>query len=259
MDILPLYELEALVYHEAIPEETILARADMLDCDGDGISGRPIFVVEPESGNVMLGRIGWKSEKVSVRHQVLDALEADLGVGTAGIPDSEGNVELGEEEISDLTTYMRLLSVPAQRSFDDPEVLAGEVLFKTVGCSSCHVTDVVTGDNHPFAELRGQSIKPYTDLLVHDMGEDLADASGVAIDPSEGAPPGASEWRTPPLWGIGMYATINGNTGLLHDGRAQDVLEAVLWHGGEAEAVRERFANLSAQERAALIVFVESL
>jgi CxxC motif-containing protein (DUF1111 family) len=154
---------------------------------------------------------------------------------------------------------MRLLSVPAQRDVDDAQIIEGEALFKTVGCAQCHITDVVTSESHPFAELRQQAIKPYTDLLLHDMGEGLADDSGVAIENDALAAPGASEWRTPPLWGIGLYATVNGNTGLLHDGRAASVLEAVLWHGGEAEATRERFTALSASDRDALLAFVESL
>ncbi len=241
---------------EAIDEATLLQRADPDDCDENGISGRALIVTHPETGDPMLGRFGWKAEKISVRHQVLDALEGDMGVGSGMFPDSEGNVEIDEAAASDLTSYMRLLSVPAQRDVDDSQIIAGEALFKTVGCAQCHVTDVVTGENHPFAELREQAIKPYTDLLLHDMGEDLADESGMANDDSA---PGASEWRTPPLWGIGLYATINGNTGLLHDGRAASVLEAVLWHGGEAEATRERFTALSASDRDALLAFVESL
>src|SRR5262249_25432748 len=132
-------------------------------------------------------------------------------------------------------------------------------LFKTVGCSKCHVTDAVTSPNHPFAELRSQAIRPFTDLLLHDLGPDLADNSGVAPEDRADAPPAASEWRTPPLWGIGLYQTINGHTGLLHDGRAANVLEAVMWHGGEASAVKSRFAALSAADRAALIAFVMSL
>jgi CxxC motif-containing protein (DUF1111 family) len=154
---------------------------------------------------------------------------------------------------------MRLVAVPAQRDHDAAEVQRGEQIFKTVGCSNCHVTDVVTGANHPFAELRNQDIKPYTDLLLHDMGQDLADDSGVAASDANDAPPSAAEWRTPPLWGTGLLKVINGHTGLLHDGRAASVLEAVLWHGGEAEATRQRIVQLTAAERDALVAFVMSL
>lgn len=243
---------------EAIDESTLLMRSDPTDCDGDGISGRPSLVINPETGLLTLGRFGWKAEKVSVRHQVQDALQGDLDVGSAHFPDSEGRQELEEPDLADLTAYMRLLSVPAQRNVAEPQMSDGEALFRTVGCAQCHVTDVVTGVTHPFVELQSQSIKPYTDLLLHDMGEGLADASGLPTGEAMDAP-GASEWRTPPLWGIGLYATVNGNTGLLHDGRAANVTEAILWHGGEATATRDRFTQLSADERTALLAFVESL
>jgi CxxC motif-containing protein (DUF1111 family) len=243
---------------EAIDERTILARADMNDCDGNGISGRPNFITDPGTGDLRIGRMGWKAEKVSVAHQVADALDADIGVGTTLIPGDNG-VELQDADFTDLVTYMRLVSVPGQRTPTDPQVMAGEQLFKTIGCSNCHVTDVVTGANHPFRELQNQSIKPFTDLLLHDMGPDLADNSGIAAGVAETDPAGASEWRTPPLWGTGLLATINGHTNLLHDGRAASVLEAVLWHGGEAEPVRTAFAALSAADRDALLAFVNSL
>lgn len=243
---------------EAIDESTLLTRSDPLDCDGDGISGRPALIVDPETKALSFGRFGWKGEKVSVRHQVMDALEGDLGVGTQAIPDSEGQIELEEQDLGDLTAYMRLLSVPAQRDVDDAEVMAGETLFRSIGCAQCHVTDMATGSHHPFAELREQSIKPYTDLLLHDMGEGLADQSGIPSG-TDTAPPGAREWRTPPLWGLGSYATVNGNTALLHDGRAATVTEAILWHGGEAADTRERFRALSETQRTALLRFLESL
>jgi CxxC motif-containing protein (DUF1111 family) len=244
---------------EAIDERTILARADRLDCDHDGISGRPSYVKDPVTGALRIGRMGWKAEKVNIAHQVADALSADIGVDTTILPDAQGKSELSDADLGKLTTYMRLIGVPPQRDRAVADVAKGEGLFKTVGCSNCHVTDVMTGENHPFAELRSQSIRPFTDLLIHDMGADLADDSGITSAPEAEAPPGASEWRTPPLWGIGLYATVNGHTGLLHDGRAANVLEAVLWHGGEAEAVKHRFMALGAADRQALLAFVQSL
>ncbi|HTM43702.1 MAG TPA: di-heme oxidoredictase family protein [Polyangiaceae bacterium] len=244
---------------EAIDERTLLARADMNDCDGDGISGRPNYITDPGTGVLRIGRMGWKAEKVGVAHQVADALEADLGVGTSLIPDSTGKAELSDDDYNDLITYMRLVNVPGQRTPTDPQVLQGETLFKTIGCSNCHVTDVVTGPNHPFRELQNQAIKPFTDLLLHDMGSDLADDSGIPVGTTEQSPAGASEWRTPPLWGTGMLATINGHTGLLHDGRAASVLEAALWHGGEAQGARDRLAALSSADRDAVVAFVMSL
>ena len=243
---------------EAIDERVLLERADRLDCDKDGISGRPSYVKDPTSGALRVGRMGWKAEKINVPHQVADAAMADIGVTSSIFPEG-GAPELSDEDLNKLSTYMRLIGVPAQRDFDKPEVIRGGQLFKTVGCANCHVTDAVTGANHPFAELRNQSIKPFTDLLLHDMGPDLADDSGVAASEAADAPPSASEWRTPPLWGIGLYATINGHTGLLHDGRAANVTEAVLWHGGEASKIKERFVALSAADRAALLAYVTSL
>jgi CxxC motif-containing protein (DUF1111 family) len=243
---------------EAIDERTILTRADRLDCNGDGISGRTSFVKDPVAGVLRIGRFGWKAEKVSIQHQVAEAALADLGVGTSILTDN-GTTELSDEDLMRLTTYMRLIGVPAQRNHADARVLKGEQLFKTAGCASCHVTDVVTGSNHTFSELRNQSIKPYTDLLLHDMGPDLADDSGVAVGDQADSPPGESEWRTPPLWGIGLYKDVNGHTGLLHDGRAAGVLEAALWHGGEAEKVKERLVALPAADRDALVAFVMSL
>lgn len=243
---------------EAIDERTILSRADQKDCDGNGISGRPNFIKDPKSGVLRLGRFGWKAEKVSIEHQVAEAAMEDMGVGSSIFPDN-GKAELNDTDLANLVTYMRLVSVPGQRNYGDAQVTAGEQIFKTIGCANCHVTDVVTGANHPFSELRNQDIKPYSDLLLHDMGPDLADDSGVAASDSESAPAAASEWRTPPLWGTGLLQTINGHTGLLHDGRAANVLEAVLWHGGEAEKVKQAVTKLSATDRAALLAFVDSI
>jgi CxxC motif-containing protein (DUF1111 family) len=243
---------------EAIDEQTILARADFDDCDGDGISGRPSYVKDPVTSALRVGRFGWKAEKISVRHQIAEASLDDMGVGTSLFPD-EGKAELSDDDLSRLETYMRLVSVPGQRNHSDAQVVQGEQLFKTIGCARCHVTDVVTGQNHPFAELRSQDIKPYSDLLLHDMGADLADDSGIATPADSMARPSASEWRTPPLWGTGLLSVINGHAGLLHDGRAADVLEAVLWHGGEAEPTRQRVVMLTKADRDALVAFVMSL
>jgi len=243
---------------EAVDEATILVRADTSDCDGDGISGRANFVPDPVTGELRVGRFGWKAEKVSIEHQTAEALHDDMGVGTALFPDA-GKTELANDDLSRLVTYMRLISVPGQRNRDDEQVRTGERIFQTIGCAKCHVSDLVTGTNHPFSELRGQSIKPYTDLLLHDLGAELADDTGLESPAAASAPPAASEWRTPPLWGTGLLGVINGKAGLLHDGRAANVLEAILWHGGEAEATRERVVSLPTAEREALLAFVMSL
>jgi CxxC motif-containing protein (DUF1111 family) len=235
---------------EAVAEGTLLGLADPEDCDGDGISGRISSVRDPETGETHVGRFGWRAEKVSLRHQVGDALRADLGVTSAVMPAANGNAELNEADVTRLTTYMRLLGVPAQRDATEAEVKLGERLFHDVGCASCHVSTLTTGDTHPFVELRAQNIRPYTDLLLHDLGEGLADAS---------AQESAQEWRTAPLWGAGLSENIQGHVSLLHDGRARSVLEAVLWHGGEAAPAQARFTQLSPEDRQALLRFVQSL
>jgi CxxC motif-containing protein (DUF1111 family) len=249
---------------EAIDERTLLLRADRLDCNMDGISGRPNFIKEPKTGALRIGRMGWKAEKVSVVHQVADAAQQDLDVGTSILPDSTGKVELQDADLLKMATYMRLVAVPPQQNAADVDVVKGAQIFKTVGCANCHVTDTVTGANHPFVELRNQSIKPYSDLLLHDMGPDLADNSGVPLSDAVDAPAAASEWRTPPLWGIGLLTTIDPmgratSLGLLHDGRAKTPLEAVLWHGGEASKVKAAFLALPAADRASLLKFLANI
>jgi CxxC motif-containing protein (DUF1111 family) len=244
---------------EAVNEQTLLAQADPEDCDGDGISGRASLVSDPVDGSLRVGRFGWRAEKVSIEHQVADALDADLGVSTRIVPGSKGEIELVDEDVARLSHYMRLLGVPGQRDVADAQVVRGESVFRSVGCASCHLPALSTGDTHPNVELRAQAIRPFTDLLLHDLGEDLRDDSGEGGDGTGTKPATASEWRTAPLWGIGLAQKVQGYVALLHDGRAQSVQEAVLWHGGEASAVRERFVKLSPEERAALLRFVDSL
>jgi CxxC motif-containing protein (DUF1111 family) len=236
---------------EAIPEAQILARADEGDCNRDNVTGRARLVADPDGGAGMrLGRFGWKAEKVSVAHQVADALQADHGVSTRLFPEPDGSAELDDADFGDLVTYAQLLALPARRDADDPQVQRGYALFREIGCVLCHAPDATTGPDHPLVELRDQAIHPYSDLLLHDMGEDLADGSGTAE---------ASEWRTPPLWGLGLIETVSGHGRLLHDGRAQTPLHAVLWHGGEATFAREAVIALSSEDREALLAFLQSL
>lgn len=250
---------------EAIPEETLLARADELDLDNDGISGRPHIVTDPELGVPRVGRYGWRAASASLRHQTADAFNVDMGVTTSVYPVHECSLtasecadadapgpELSEAELDLMVRYMALLSVPPRRGLDDPNALAGEALFDQAGCTNCHVSDMVTGDTHPIAELRGQTIHPYTDLLLHDMGPDLADP--LPEKNAEG-----SEWRTAPLWGISRLSDIDPNVSYLHDGRARSLEEAILWHGGEAEGARDAFIAFAASERAQLLRFLETL
>jgi CxxC motif-containing protein (DUF1111 family) len=215
--------------------------------------------LDPADGLRKLGRFGWRAEKVSLTHQVSEALSLDMGVDTRSFPGDGGAVELADADLTRMVTYMRLVGVPGQRDHDDPEVKRGEGLFAAVGCASCHASGFTTGERHPFVELRGQSVRPYTDLLLHDLGDDLCDEGGACGDGHGEDAATGSEWRTAPLWGVGLSARVQGYTALLHDGRAQSVTEAVLWHGGEASGVRARFMGLSAEERSALMRFVESL
>ncbi|MGK3996377.1 di-heme oxidoredictase family protein [Sorangium sp. So ce1024] len=251
---------------EAIAEATVLERADGMDCNQDGISGRPNLIPDPVSGVLRIGRFGWKAGKVSVPHQVADALVADMGVTTRLFPveecgeaqagcraDTRGGPELSDEDLDRMAAYMRLLGVPPRRDTADPAVQRGEVLFSQAGCASCHVPTMKTGSDHPFVELRDQIIHPYSDLLLHDMGEALADTS------TSDHLAGPREWRTPPLWGIGLLEVVNGHTQLLHDGRARDVVEAILWHGGEADSAKRRFMALPSEDRDALVAFLRSL
>jgi CxxC motif-containing protein (DUF1111 family) len=246
---------------EAVPEAAILARADPGDCNGDVISGRPNLARDPQTGAAHLGRFGWKASKVSLRHQVADALLVDMGITTSLFPLAEcrGGVcppeppELSDTDLDRLATYMRALGVPPRRRLSDPKVQRGATVFAAVGCISCHIPSIQTGGDHPLVELRNQTIYPYSDLLLHDMGADLADDS----EREYAALP--SEWRTPPLWSVGLTETVSGQTRLLHDGRARSFLEAILWHGGEAVLVRERAAALPTEDREALLAFLGSL
>ena len=248
---------------EAIPESTILALADEDDQDGDGISGKANYVWDVQKNGLSLGRFGWKANQPTLIQQVASAYHDDIGITTSLLPressdgqpqyDGRGDdPELSDEILDVVTFYVQTLAVPARRDLDDPIVQRGEELFESAGCSGCHIPTLQTGTLTDVPEVSNQTIHPYTDLLLHDMGPGLADnrpdflASG-------------SEWRTPPLWGIGLVKVVNGHTNFLHDGRARGLLEAILWHGGEAEQSRDAVQGMSANDRGALIAFLESL
>jgi len=252
---------------EAITEEDVLAWEDPEDADGDGISGRAQRAMDPVTGDLRLGRFGYKAGTTSVRHQVAGALNTDMGVMTSVLPEPDcgaeqvdcGNddgVELPDEHLDDLVTYVSILGVRARRGLDDPDALQGEAVFADAGCGACHRTGLTTTPYHPLAELRSQRVDPYTDLLLHDMGPELAD------DLAEGDASGA-EWRTAPLWGIGLGADVTGGTApsasYLHDGRARTLTEAIRWHGGEGAASRDAFDALTKTDRAALLHFLGTL
>ena len=249
---------------EAIAAEDLAAHADPEDADGDGISGRLSRV---EGG---IGRFGWKAKEPTLVAQTATAFSNDMGLSSRRAPAPWGDctmhqigcrtavhgTEDGTHEIADdlldlAAFYSAHLAVPARRDHDDPLVLRGKELFYNAQCASCHVPKFATSADAA-DPLRNQLIWPYSDFLLHDMGPGLADANPTGDI-------AGSEWRTPPLWGIGLTETVSGHTYFLHDGRARSLEEAVLWHGGEAEAARDAFAAATANERAALIAFLESL
>jgi CxxC motif-containing protein (DUF1111 family) len=253
-------QLVGLGLLERVSEAEILAAADPDDADGDGISGRPNRVLDRRTGAVRLGRFGWKANQPSIEQQAAAALSGDLGLTTSLFPvenptaPQRSGLQLisgGEPEVDDLKldrlrSYVAALAVPARRDADGREVRRGGRLFERLGCPTCH---------RPALRLEPEEagiIRPYTDLLLHDMGPDLADGlpDGEA---------GGTEWRTPPLWGIGLVPAVNGHERYLHDGRARGLAESILWHGGEAQRSRERFRALDAGERASLLAFLRSL
>lgn len=251
---------------EAIAEQDILAAADPDDADGDGISGRPNIVWDRQQQRSVLGRFGWKAGQPNLNQQNADAFANDMGLTTTLFPhdnctaaqtDCMAAPHGGEPEVSDnilasVLFYSRNLGVPARRNVDAPEVLKGKGLFHQAGCQKCHTPSFTTSADAAEPELASQLIRPYTDLLLHDMGEGLADGREEFLA-------SGSEWRTPPLWGIGLTQAVNGHTQFLHDGRARNLLEAILWHGGEAEAAKQQVLKFDADERAALLAFLNSL
>lgn len=260
---------------EAIPAADILAHADPEDRDGDGISGRPAVVISPETGAPMLGRFGWKGGAASLRDQSAAAFAMDMGLSTdlhpvpwgdcteaqaacRAAPDGQepgirDGLEVDRESLDLVTFYARNLAVPGRADAGEAEVLRGKAAFYGAGCPACHVPKFVTARLEGEPERSFQLIWPYSDLLLHDMGPGLAD------NRPEGRATG-QEWRTPPLWGLGSTAAVGGGKATyLHDGRARDLSEAILWHGGEASAARDAFAAMPAPDRQALITFLESL
>ncbi len=258
---------------EQIPGEDILLNADETDSDGDGISGKANWVRDPQTGAIMLGRFGWKAGAATIRTQSANAFAGDIGISTPPANRPHGDctaveeaclaAPTGEQErlgaseapdpILDLVTfYSSTLGVPARRDVDDPAVLRGKEKFYEIGCASCHLPKYVTSRTAPNEAHRFQLVWPYSDFLLHDMGEGLADHR------PEGDADGF-EWRTPPLWGIGLTETVSGHTLFLHDGRARNLIEAILWHGGEAQRSRDTIASLPRPARDDLIAFLESL
>lgn len=256
----------------AISETDILAKEDPNDIDGNGISGRANRVWNIQQQQTTLGRFGWKAGNPTLLQQNNAALHSDIGISSPMFPLGAGectvqqtdcrsfpngnsihldNAEASAQMVDLIEFYTRNLAVPKRRNSQTPAVLSGQITFAQIGCHSCHTPRYETPSNAPTAQAN-QVIWPYTDLLLHDMGEALADhrpefqASG-------------REWRTPPLWGVGLTKAVSQHTQFLHDGRARNLYEAILWHGGEAQASKASFMQLPLQDRNNLITFLESL
>lgn len=258
---------------EAIPEAAIRAKADPDDADKDGISGRANEVWSDTDNRLVLGRFGWKAGAPSIAAQSAGAFNGDMGISSPLVPHPAGDCtaaerqcmaaptgvserqdgqEIGKELFDLVVFYAQNLAVPARRDPGNEKALAGKALFQASGCAGCHTPSHSTGAVNGQPHLSSQKIWPFTDLLLHDMGEGLADNRPEAKADGH-------EWRTSPLWGIGLTETVNGHTFFLHDGRARNVEEAILWHGGEAKDARDAYAGLSKADRDALLAFINSL
>lgn len=248
---------------QAVSKEAIVAQADPNDANDDGISGRPNYVWNIQKQKKTLGRFGLKANQPSILQQVAAAYHGDMGITSSLFPkessydQAQYDALIDDHELTDsilhsVAFYVRTLAVPARRNVMDEEVQKGERLFESVGCVKCHAPTMKTAVNVAFPAVSNQVIHPYTDMLLHDMGEGLADnrpdfeATG-------------NEWRTPPLWGIGLTQTVNGHHTFLHDGRARTLMEAIMWHGGEAAEAVAKVKALPKEERKALISFLNSL
>jgi CxxC motif-containing protein (DUF1111 family) len=254
---------------QAVSEATVLSRADEADANGDGISGRPNYVWDVRKNGPSLGRFGWKANQPTIEQQTAGASLGDIGITSSMFPaencppaqtactaaksgGSPSAPELSDEKLRAMTVYGLGLGVPARRDWTRGDVVRGELLFTEIGCAACHLPKVQTGALDGFPELTNQTIRPFTDLLLHDLGADLADGRPDFLA-------SGSEWRTAPLWGLGLLSTVNRHTRLLHDGRARNAKEAILWHGGEAARARDAFRMLPQSAREAVLAFLSSL
>lgn len=250
---------------EAVTEADILSRADESDSNHDGISGKANYVYDIATNAQMLGRFGWKANMPNIRQQVAGAFSGDIGITSSLFPNENcppgvdcgsipngGSPEITDISLNRVALYSSVLAVPARRNHTDQNVLEGKKVFQDLKCISCHTPKMQTGTTHPIAALRNQTIRPYSDMLLHDMGSGLADNAPSFLA-------SGNEWRTQPLWGIGLIHIVNGHTRLLHDGRARNIEEAILWHGGEAETAKNGYKQLTATQRNNLLAFINSL
>jgi CxxC motif-containing protein (DUF1111 family) len=246
---------------EAVADDEILEWVDEHDADADGISGRANIVTDLSTGQSALGRFGWKASQPNIRQQAATAFAHDLGMPSELVGDAPAEVDA--LMLDEMVSYLRGLAVPPRKNYRDPAAIEGKALFEAAGCMDCHRPTMRTSPDAEFAPYRNQLIQPFTDLLLHDMGEELADNR-----PEHNAT--GREWRTPPLWGLGYVGQVmgtptnafdpNGNPAepnFLHDGRARSLMEAILWHGGEGASSRDAVLAMSASERDALIEYVK--
>ncbi|MDC5848556.1 di-heme oxidoredictase family protein [Vibrio europaeus] len=251
---------------ESIPDETLKAWADEQDKNSDGISGKVNVVWDVRTNDFAIGRFGWKAGQPNLMQQNAAAFNGDVGLTSNLFPNENctskqticddlpngGSPEVSDNILDFVEFYSQHLAVPIRRNVDKPEVKLGQELFAKVGCDSCHKTNVKTGNREGLPALSNQTIHPYTDMLLHDMGPGLADNRPEYLANGQ-------EWRTQPLWGIGYTKEVNDHTYFLHDGRARNLMEAVLWHGGEAEIAKQKVLKFNQKEREALIAFLNSL
>lgn len=251
---------------ESIPESTILEFAKKQQEDNNGISGKANRVWDAKNEALVLGRFGWKAGQPSLMQQNAAAFNGDLGLTSNLFPKDDctqaqticeklphgGTPEVSDKILNFVEFYSQHLAVPIRRNVKDHQVIAGQRIFKDIGCESCHQSNIKTANITNRPALSNQTIHPYTDMLLHDMGEGLSDNRPEFLADGQ-------EWRTPPLWGLGYLQEVNGHTEMLHDGRARNALEAILWHGGEAQQSRDDVVKLSTQARNALLAFLASL
>ena len=255
---------------DALSEASILANQDINDLDGDGISGKANYVWNVKENKSTIGKFGWKANQPTLEQQVAGAFSGDMGLTSSIFPDencpdgvdctklNNGNnvgetVEVTDTQMSRIMVYQAAISVPKRRDYKTPDVLEGKQLFNDLACVTCHVNNFTTGNDYSLLkQLENITIKPYSDFLLHDMGDELADNRADFLA-------NGNEWRTQPLWGLGLIKEVNNHTFLLHDGRARNIEEAVLWHGGEAENAKNNFKKLSKEKRQQLLKFLNSL
>lgn len=241
---------------EAVPEATILEFARVNT--NNGVSGRPNRVWDAELGMTRLGRFGWKANQPTLRQQNAGAANGDMGITTPVFPIEPGETEvtglpnMSEQELNAMTVFTQTMGVPAIRNNSDPTAQLGAQMFVKAECTSCHVPAMRTGVLPGRPEVSNQLIAPFTDLLLHDMGPELADNRPDFLA-------NGREWRTAPLWGLSLQQTVNGHTNLLHDGRARNVMEAIMWHGGEGSNSRKIVSEMSKKDRDALVAFLNSI